>query len=417
MSTALTSIGYVICTPPRLVVNTILWVIEKIKQVFRQCIGYFVRISVFMFGVYHESGTKAQIMEWFKQSPCDTRQRHGFDRDRLNRSIAILEALGGMRTTLYPEDKDATVDCMVMRYQDLKASIEKKGGRWIEHQLGEETLEIITEDPTKTSSEWKKFSEETLSKMGWEETTIGDKRAFITARWNKDEKRPKEGLCFLRSHSPTQSYAMERKYIGKHIGLHADVCLYDYRGTVESQGEASEGGYYLDIKAVYTFLKKMGYKASDIWATGFCLGGAVAAALKQMYHREGLNLAIENSFDSMEKVMGNQVWPASFLGPFALPEIQSQNSAITSRVSQDSFDTVGKLQSLSSKAGKVVVIATDSDKTLAPDAHNNLFNAAQKCSDASLLVFRSPDPTKNGHSLDPLFDAKIWKQFTAILAC
>ncbi len=427
------------------------WVIEKIKKVFTRIIGYFSETGIFSFGVYNNCGQRT-IIEIFKWTPCDTNTRSAFDPNRLKESIRTLEGIGATSFTLKPNDGLSEIKGMTLKRQDLKTKIEQMGGEWVEdirldhipghHQghtykasgLGsmfngtDSKYDIIRLGNPAKVFEWSKFYTEVLTKevtnkqtgekericnMGWKIITIKDGDleypALMTAHWknNKDAKRPVD-QCFLRCHSPTESYAFERKWIGTHLGqLRGDVCIFDTRGTYESTGVASEGGYYMDVRRVFEHLMvKERYASKDIWAVGFCLGGAVAADLKRV--APDVNYVPVNSFESLYDTLLQQSFPINRLAAWAVDDVRAEEEEITTRVEQDSFNTAGKLASIPTKGGISFVVNTDTDTVVSPEAHQKLFDAASSCSMYAehMLAKQSEmeQKAKNGHSLDPLLD-------------
>ena len=434
----------VACLPCNLISSAFYWVCQKIHAIFQKFIGSFVRIGVFMFGEYNQGCVPRTVIELFKKGPCDIRNRPPFDPERLRKSIHILERLGGERHFITPSDKQAKIEYMLLTYQKMREQIEAHGCRIIENMsvtlkpskfkfpiyLSSEEktgmlIDVIVSDPSKELSDWDTFREQTLCKMGWKKATVEIDNVPTPALvlWEREEENncniQDQTPCILRSHSPTESYAMERTYIGRHLGVGCDVCVYDYRCTWESRGkEPSEGGYYLDAKAVYKRLKNThGYEPTEIWASGYCLGGAVSASLKQRYHEEGINYIGENTFASLEETIDNQMWPARALGNFAIDAICSKDRAITSRVEQDHFNTARKFWRLkkSENAGISLILNTDNDKTLAQDTHGRLVRSAKNCGRVFGFLRNHPLSHKDGHGEDPNDDPLLWKQYVQIL--
>lgn len=400
----------VVTFPLRAPINALLWLADKVKQVYLRCIGFFVRIGVFMFGEYHRGFWQREVIEFFKKSPCDTNERSRFNDERLLKSETILKDLGGFVSHVWPKDGGARIEYYLVTYTDVRAKIEEKGGMWISiparetekgyvyDQKSPTTIEIICSAGTNTK--WNDHYENTLKKVGWEETTLefegADHQVLLTTKW-KDEKRLDPETLFLYSHSPTTSWAMDRGYAARHLSLHGSVCMYDPRGTWNSTGEASEGGYYNDARAVYDQMMRFGYKANKTVVSGFCLGGAVAADLKRT-HPDTIYVPV-NTFDSFERTMANQIFPFGFLGGTALEVIKDEGLDVV----QDLFDTAGKLAKMRHDAtrGATVQVATTTDTTIPDGATGNVFRAAERAGRVFQL-FYTPDKPGNGHSSNPL---------------
>lgn len=413
---------------------------DKVHLVFQKILGYCLRAVVFMFGEYKSSPLKYFIMERCgKGGLCDTRGRAKFDPARLERSRDIFKRLGcelaenGKDFPMtVPRDGHAKIEYCHIKYENVKEAIETHGGEWIELSAVEEVtghwvecreepgekIEVIVQNETLSKEEWRDFYENSLSKMGW--TPIILRRngkstaALLTAKWSAKQQRPTPGLCFIRSHSPTSSWAMERHYVAQHLSLHADLFLYDYRGTYKSEGIPSEGGYNLDIRAVYEEAKKRGYPNEKIFATGFCLGGGPSSSLR----REGdIHLVLENSFDSLERVLDTRSWLIRWLAKIGLPEIQSKEKEIRKHTHQNYFNAVEHLQNAKYNDKRTTfLIDTKPDTLLAPDAPERLSKAAAKAGSVFSKTFYPPSSCKNGHSLNPLDDASVWQAYVQKIA-
>ncbi len=404
-------------------INALLWLAERVRQLYVRCLGFFVKIGTFMFGTYHKGFWQREIIEMFKSSPCDTNERTRFDPSRLTDSETILKNLGGFISHVWPKDGGAKIEYYHVSHKDVKAKIEEKGGQWIEVAVRETdkgyvydresplTIEIIF--AREHSSQWQEHYDNTLKCIGWEEVKLEyDGQAhqvLMTTKWRGKERIDPEAL-FLYSHSPTSSWAMDRGYIARHIGLHASVCMYDYRGTWNSTGDPSEGGYYNDARAVYDQMMRFGYKAKKTVVAGFCLGGAVAADLKRT-HPDTIFVPI-NTFDSFKRIMGNQVFPFGFLGNTALEVIKDESLD----VAQDLFDTADKLSKMRKDVtrGATLQIATTTDTTLPSGAIDNVHAAAERAGRVYQLLF-TPDKPGNGHSCDPLRDPSFVERYVEVL--
>jgi dienelactone hydrolase len=194
---------------------------------------------------------------------------------------------------------------------------------------------------------------------------------------------------------------MNRTEILRHLFAGHDVLAWDPRGTAESTGEASEGGYYLDVDVVYHYAVANGYRPEKIYAFGFCKGAACAAHLKKKYHHLGLNAVLSNPYTSMKGVVENYGWLGRLASRFGLKAIQSTDPAITHRVEQDYFDNVNKLRNLPHSNGKLIVIHTKTDNMMPYASAERLFDAFNYAGPIFEIVHFHPDPKANGHMLPP----------------
>lgn len=427
-------LSHPVFTPAKIVLTPVTWALYKVASVFQSSIGYFVRIGVFSFGEWHRSWVKNTIIEVYSGGIgglfCSR-----FSTDRLEKGFTALTNIGGIRTPTLSKD-GTQLDTMLIRASDVMATIANNGGKFVEslpispyENYFEENryspdhyVDVII--PKKNDEQWQSFCKETLGNLGLERTVIRLRsgeivEAYITNHWDDASPvKPKKGQCFVRCNSPTESYPMAKRDIMRRTFLGQDVLCFDYRGTWKSEGVPSEGGYYLDAetmveKAVHDY----GYAWSDIWAEGFCLGGAVATHLKRKYHDEGINLFVQNTFGKMRKTLDAQVFPASHIAPLGMKGLQSQDPSVEELVEEDGFDSVGKLESLEEKKGTTLVVNTDTDRIVHEDSHETYAEAAEKASAVAYRILYCPlDREKDGHRLDVFSDRETWQQAVAYIA-
>ena len=256
--------------PVNIVTKPFLFVIAKVKATVQFIFGYLVRLGVFSFGEWNHSWVKRKLIEIYKGGCYDTHNRLRFDPLRLQQAFATLERVGGIRAPTYSKD-GTKLDTMITRYKDVKKKIEENGGKIIDampladvdmragrnaptlcrevHSMPEMHADVLI--PADAGSEkWNTFHQEVLLSLGLEKSCITLKNGktvegFILKRWySKNPKRPKEGQCYIRCNAPTESYAMAKRDIMRHIlALRGDMLCFDYRGTWESEGVPTEGGY------------------------------------------------------------------------------------------------------------------------------------------------------------------------------
>lgn len=436
---AIYSLDRPIFYPVRVIAKPLLWVVAKIRRVFEIFIGYFARIGVFSFGEWNRSYVKKKIIDLYKGGCYDTHDRTSFNPLRLEQAFVVLEKIGGKNFKI--DSKDGTkLDAMLLRYRDIKTKIEENGGKIVDcfpvtidqvKREGKERtyychenrihpnefIDVILSDCE--GEKWGTFYE-TIGCLGLEKIEIKQTdgkmlKGFVMKRWDKQKPtRPKANQCFVRCNPPTESYPMGKRDILRFIfSTRGDVLAFDYRGTGKSEGIPTEGGYFLDAetmveKAVIDF----GYDWKNIWGSGFCLGGGVVLHLKNKYHDKGINVFIQNTFDSMLNTFKKQIFPANYLAPYGLNEVRSREPKICSRVEQFSFDNIRKMNQLrgKEKKGFSIVCHTDTDTFIDSRSHPRLSSALDYVSKKTFSLMYSPeDRDKNGHSLDVLSDPFIWK--------
>jgi len=425
--------------PVRLVARPLLWIIEKARMIFQVFVGYFVRIGVFSFGEWNHSFIKRKIIELYKGDFCDLHGHSHFDPMRLKQAFAMLKNVGGKRFEI--KSKDGTkLDAMHLRYVDIKAKIKEHGGKIvdalpvsIENRLirAPDTPPIYHENrsspkeyvdvilPNIPGKKWDSFCEKTLLGIGLENVQVKLRNgqvvdAFVVKHWDeKRPTRPKPGQCFVRSNSPTESFAMAKRDIMRRIfGTKGDALCYDYRGTWKSGGKPSEGGYYLDAETIVEHAaNKLAYDWHDIWAEGFCLGGAVAIHLKKKYHDKGINIFLQNSFDKMLHTLQNQMFPANWLAQLGLDEVRSRSPEVIAQTEQDGFDSIDKVDRLrgKTKQGVSIVFNTTTDTTVDSHSHARLAAKLDRiCQRTFAINYEPADKSRNGHRIDLLGEPHMW---------
>lgn len=415
------------------------------EKVLKTSIGYFARAGIFSFGEYQRDPLKREIIELYKGGLLGARKRDRFSPERLQSAFALLEEIGALRQFVYSKDGNR-IDTMLIRYKDVKEKIEAAGGKIVsclpvresETKEGicygkEERVAptyyldlILPQKEGELGAKWEQFATNTLSKFRLEEIFLEKGggalvKGFVLKRWSTSRPvRPKEGQCFIRCNSPTESYPSGKKDIIRHaLGLRGDLFCFDYPGTWESSGTPYEGTYYLAAEAVVDkAISDYGYQIPDLWAMGFCLGGAVAIHLKKKYHEQGINFSVQNTFNSMKKTLAEQIGPAGLLSPYAIDQVKTPTLRTASLALQDGFDSEKKLSALSKRGryGYGIVVSTEGDDVVGRDSHITLARAAEKCSATFSTFLHTPKEGGDGHGADPLGDRRIWDGVTALIA-
>lgn len=435
--------------PVKIVSSPLFLVVGIVKRAVELFFGYLARIGVFSFGEWNRSWVKKRIIEWYKGGCFDTHRRLSFDPNRLEQAFGILENIGGVRFPVYSKD-GTKLDTMMLRYADIKKQIEAHGGQiakcmpvTIEGDIQEgkertyrckkghhptgvnEYVDVIL--PNGESETWGNYFNTTLLSLGLERAEIKMPsgkivQGLIVKHWHTSRPdRPKPGQCFVRCNAPTESFPMAKRDIMRRIfGTEGDCLLFDYRGTWKSQGVPSEGGYYLDAETIVEkAMHEYGYKPEDIWVDGFCLGSAIAMHAYRKYHDLGINIFVQNPFDSMLRTFQTQMFPGNILGPLGISEIKSWDPFIRNTTDEDCFDNIVKLEKLQGqpKKGTAIIVNTDTDTTVPNNAHFRLATAmsqvAEKC---FTTYYRHPIRDKNGHSMDILSDTMLWNKVVAQIA-
>ena len=224
---------------------------------------------------------------------------------------------------------------------------------------------------------------------------------------------PREAVVkphILHCHSPGRSMCMDRRFLGLHLGAGYDVTVWDPRGTVDSTGTPSEGGYYLDAEAVLEHLiNEQHIPMNRMYVSGFCEGAAIAAHLKRLYHHQGIHFIGTNPYTSMAEVIANHSWLGRVAVQYGINALQDP----TIPVVQDNFNNVHKFQNLPNSDGKFIVCVTDTDEMMPRRTLQELADAVRISDSGPFheIVRCHPDPTVNGHMEPPYQDPSVWRRY------
>lgn len=401
--------------------NPLKWIASKIQLLIQKFFGYFLRLSVFQLGEYKRPLSYA-MMRLYQILNCDPRDEKPVSHERLTLSMNLLMQFGGVETVVVPEDGKAEVRLMTFKASEFLRRIEQMGGQKIPIVLRDENgqpqnrfaivpaVGISHEQFGALITKLKKFS---LSSID-----IGINNAVqkaILLPENPPIPPDQTTPMIIRFHSPGRSMAMDRKFIGLHLGAGYDICIFDPRGTIDSQGVPSEGGYYLDSDAVYKHVRNLGYPAGRIYLSGYCKGGATAAYLKQKYHAEGVHFIAENPFNALVDLAKNQNFVGHYFAEKAMPEIISDDPSITRLVPQDGFNLEKKFQNLPLSNGKFILIPTDNDKIVPPHSVQKIRQAIGQSGPYFEIMRNHPNPKANGHMQPPIEDPKVWHRYVQVV--
>lgn len=322
-----------------------------------------VRLCVFKFGILPFSTCYERFI-------LDRWQNHfsghgycgytgNFDVVRARHSVEALLELGGKRYQFTPRDGEAKLQVIQLTAASLKEKIESLGGSWKKNNT-----EIIISQPTQITSEWNAFYE-VLKKIfpnqgegGLITSVHADQIPFF------EEAKRTECILFSRL---GKSFVMNKFEIGYFLGKGLDVCVYDTRGVLNSEGYPTEAGLYNDIESVYDFLIKS-YDPSKICIYGSCGESFSAMHLFAKYHSKGINLILDNAPGSLAQVMARVNWIAAWLFDFAADYIKAPVTSKCHETREDGFNSLKKINELSEnkQAGYVILSKTVGDELVPP---------------------------------------------------
>lgn len=369
---------------------------DKVRKLAEAVFGYLVRIITFQLGEINRPGA-ASIIRFYQQFTSDPRDKLAYNPERLQQSKELLLKYGGVETFLTPEDGGAIVHCMHFRSADFMRRI---GGEllYVEHDGRDDRPAL------------KKSSEEAIKKFRIPVSKDG--HAILPDAPRPNEENPR---VMMLCHSPGRAACMGREEIAHYLLAGHDVVIWDPRGTAESTGTPSEGGYYLDAEAVYHHIIRQGYEANDVYVSGYCKGAAIAAHVKREFHDRGVNLIMSNPYTSMKEVVEGYGWFGWLGARYGLPAIQSIDSEITTRTTQDFFDNVAKLKNLPLSNGKFIFIHTDTDKMMPRGTVSRLIEAVHTAGPIHEILHVHKNPRENGHMTPPESDPQVqWRLFSII---
>lgn len=362
---------------------------DKVRKCAEAVFGYIVRIVTFQLGAMNTPGAR-WIIRLYQRMNSDPRETRPFDLRRLQESKELLLALGGEETTLATPDGGAQIHCMLLKSEEVFSRLEKRGARVREIDYEGRRRRVLCNPP------------EILEKF-----CLPTVDAIIDGRREKaallPETPPPDRMprLIIPCHSPGRAWAMNRKEHLRNALAGLDVLAWDPRGTAESTGEPSEGGYYLDIETVCTYAFRQRYHADEIFLHGFCKGAACAAHAKKVFHREGIHAILSNPYTSFKEVVESYGWLGRLAARFGLKAIQSTDPAITGAVGQDYFDNVAKLSNLPPSEGRLIVIHTKTDDMMPYGTAEKIRRAFNYAGPFRELTHFHPDRKANGHMLPP----------------
>lgn len=390
--------------PDKICCAPVRWICDKIRAIAEAFFGYLVRITNFQLGEMKVRGAY-YIMRIYQRLSSDPREEKPFDPVRLAESKKLLTDFGGIEAVVRPADGQAEIHCMTFKSADFFNHF---------HQLGSHPIQIIHEGRPRTAllnppAITEKFHLPIIDIRMPDGSLV--KGALLPEALPLNQPRP----LILHCHSPGRSMCMDRKFIALYLLAGYDVVVWDPRGTVDSTGSPSEGGYYLDGEAVFQHVLNQGYPPNRVYISGFCKGAAVAAHLKKRYHHLGVHLIASNPYTSMKDVVAGYGWFGRLGARFGLKALQSTDPRITNLVQQDYFDNVEKFRNLPRTDGKFIFIHTDTDTMMPRGTVQKLIDAIGNAGPIHEILRVHPNPKVNGHVQPPYEDPFVWRRLVQIV--
>lgn len=302
-----------------------------------------------------------------------------FSYRRAQKMRDALVELGGKVSWVIPKDGEARLQVVKLSASSLKLKIESLGGVW--EKRGDL---IIIEGPGYLSTEWDNFYTTVLKKIFKKEISFGNKSVLVTSEHVRDIpffEGKRKIQCVLLS-SFALSFIMEKLEISYFLGKGLDVCLYDTRGILDSEGYPTEGGLYNDIEAVgeYLFYKE-GYDPANVCIYGTCGRSFTGIYLYKKYFHKGINMILMNAPGSLDLVISRIHRIAAWLFHLFRDFLQAPFGSKCKNTQEDGFNSMKKLESLDSynvRSGFVILCKTPGDEIAPSEEVENMGELLQQ---------------------------------------
>ena len=337
-----------------------------------------VRLAVFKYGVLSVGCFEKTLLNSFQRKLSG----HGFfsksgnfDLPRAQNTVRTLIELGGEEFTIYPKDGEAKLQVIKIKASILREKIEDFGGLW-----QKEKNKFVIREPESKTLAWDEFYKK-LKRLFPDEQIDDDGRFLVTSEnvetvqlmevneFNEDLRKTQ---CVLFS-GFSKSFAMKKNLASYFLGKGIDVCFYDPRGILNSEGYITEAGLYNDIEAVGDFLvndKLAGsYDPRHVCIYGSCGESFPAVKLFKKYNTRGINMILENSPGSLDRVISRLGFVVSKIFGFYSDYIKSPLESSCNATTEDNFDSIKTLKEIENSeiSGYVVLTKTKDDKIAPPE--------------------------------------------------
>lgn len=323
-----------------------------------------------------------------------------FDEQRCERTRETWKYLGAEFYHVTPRDELASIQVMHVKSADIEKKIEALGGEWKKVILLRGKAVFAIFPPLVKTAEWVEL-EGHLQNLRWKEEAVTlengqECQAIVTckhARHISDEDCHKN--VFMHVNSASVSFIMLKKRAGFYLGCKQNICFYDPRGSWDSRGVASEGGFYNDAMAVYNSIKNR-YSTVNTWISSACGGGGAAGFLVSKLHETGVNFIRENGFTKLkEDFVDSESWLAKKLAYLQWSGLASRDIPEDLKPKETGFNVKELCKDLpKTEYGKVIIVAPSNDQLLGPDVHRKHVKRAQRIFEKVYpltFVSRGPD--------------------------
>lgn len=381
------------CTPVRAL-------LEKVRQIAAAIFGYLLRIITFQLGEIKVCGAYP-IMRIYQRLSSDPKDEKPFDPQRLEQSKNFLIQFGGVESVVRPADGGAEeIHLMTFQSQAFFNAFRARGAVPMNVSYEGRARKVLLDA---VDADAAKFYFPMIDIRMFDGTM---RKGALLPESVPNGAQPH----ILHCHSPGRSMCMDRRFIGQFLGAGCDLTIWDPRGTADSTGTPSEGGYYLDADMVFQHVSQ-NTPLNHIYVSGFCEGAATAAYLKKLYHDLGVHFIASNPYTSMKDVVEGYGWFGRMAARCGLAALQDPNI----NVPQDYFDNVAKLRNLPRSQGKCIFIHTDTDTMMPRGTVQKLIDAFNNAGPVHEILRVHPNPNENGHLQPPYEDPMVWRRLAPLL--
>ena len=368
--------------------------------------GRLMRVCIFQMASANEGWLESLAFKWrwnqLHQVKCCLEEGR-YIPARCRESERILSDLGGEKFSVIPRDREAVIQGMYFDPAVIKDKIAKLGGCWEKiHHGGQEHFAIRA--PKVKTQDWNIFADKTLCRMGWK-TASWDQDLIITAEnvgnapsIGKNEK------CVLII-EVTVPGPMQRKEIGKFIGLGCRVAINNARGIVvdpkeigPKTGLITEAACHEDLNCVMDYLhKNKRIDKSSVILRGNCLNAAIAIPLIAEHAKSGICAFLDNvPMSPREILQGHPKMIRFYDANIAATQSLASSPLRQSGIPENGFnaiDTIHRMPVFSSSASKVLMIGTLGDFATPPEKVEQVYNQLKNKLPSSGCEYFCQDPS------------------------
>jgi hypothetical protein len=206
--------------------------------------------------------------------------------------------------------------------------------------------------------------------------------------------------CVLRCQGFGRTIEMDKAMIGLHLAAGFNYAIFNWRD------EISVEGFFEDAETIYQELIKEAFTGKDIKPMGSCRATFVAAHLKELHHKEGLEVVMVHPPSSLQAIVDNAAWPANKIGSLGIGAIEKADA---------DFNNVKKFEKLPKNNTATCVIISEGDRTIPNTDSQKLIEVAKSIGDCTVICEPKAESKTDPHFGDPFRDPSVLKEYFAFL--